>query len=308
MALSPHTKTTWKIALALFIVGALLMSAPHATWFETGTFLTIPRDTLARVIEELGGAFVIAALLAVTVDQVFVTRLTREVAHGVEAYYLTYNLPEEFAEEVMYVRDVRSVRKNYTIRCWFREADADHISAEFIVSYTVVNFSSDNVTVTQRMQIEEIDADPRRHQIARVSHTGADLTHQHVVDVAGTRYEERVVVAPNAKDPRNNFDHFVRKTFPRSYYSETFIFNEPVLNVRVVLEEIPEDFIFEVTIGHRSAEKVTALPSDNPRSWSLDRAFFPGSGVLLEWKPKPKPPAQITLEALVEDVDSAARS
>ena len=298
----PAPDKAFLLGAAASVFGIALMAVPHVGWFPIKMHvLGVPLETL---LEELGSAFLIAGLLALSLERILVSRLTRDVAHGVEVYYLTYGLPTEFADEVMYVRDLKWVRKDYVLRCWLRSLDADRVTAQFQVSFTVVNYSSESIKVEQAVEIEEVGEEPNQHQIVKISRTGADITDEDacVLYNCGTKYRGTAAVRPNKVDPHNTFEYVVKKVFPKRYYSETFVFRHPVVNVRVVLEEVPDDIDFEVSIGHRSFKEVQTMPVGQPRTWILDRAFFPGAGVLLEWKKKP--PVAFAPEAS-SDADNA---
>jgi hypothetical protein len=239
------------------------------------------------IVAELGGACLIAGVLSLTLERVLVSRLTEEVRAGVEAYYLTYGLPKEFGDEVLYVRDVRLARKDYhvRIRIWDHEANADKVHVEFDVSYAVINFSDQHTDYHQKMVIEETGEDSAR--IVRITRTGADLSNECVTEVRGSMFDEIVRVRPNAKDPRNRLSYVVHKTFAKEFGFDVLLMSLPAVNVEVALDEKPEDMVFEVSIGHRDRDAITAVPADSPRMWRLDRAFFPGSCVVFEWKKKP---------------------
>jgi hypothetical protein len=226
-----------------------------------------------------------------TLEKVLVRRLTEDVRSGVEAYYLTYGLPKEFGDEVMYVRDVKLVRKDYTVRVriWDHETEAENVNVEIQVSYTVINYSTEDQEYHQRMEVDQPEAGTAR--IVRISRGGADLSDERVRESPGSKVNDLLHVRPNSKDPHNTFDYVVRKVFARQYGSDVVIMSMPAVNMRLTLEEIPEDLAFDVTIGHRAHRDVKAMPEADPRMWRLDKAFFPGAGIGIVWWKK-KPPAE----------------
>jgi hypothetical protein len=277
------------IGLGAIAAGVLILALPGTSAaFHGARLFGIPVEPITT---ELGNAFVIAGLLSLTLERVLVGRLTEDVRSGVEAYYLTYGLPKEFGDEVMYVRDVQLARKDYVvrIRMWNHEKLPEKVYVEFHVSYTVINFANEDVVYQHHMVIEEVGEDTAR--IVRASRTGADLSDECVIDVPGTKIDHPVRVRPNARDPRNKFEYVIRKVFAREYGSDYLIMSMPAVGVEVMLEEKPDDIDFEVLIAHRARDEIHAMPEAAPRIWRLDRAFFPGMGVGLEWKKKP--PTQI---------------
>jgi hypothetical protein len=267
------------IGLGAAVAGVVIM-----TLSKTLHDATIAGVRIEPIVSELGGAFLIAGLLALTLERVLVTRLTEEVRSGVEAYYLTYGLPKEFGDEVIYVREVRLARKDYIVRVRIRNHETldDKVHVEIHVSYTVINFSNEEIEYRQLMAIEEVGEDTAR--IVRASRTGADLSSERVMEMPGAKVDEVVRVRPNARDPRNRIEYLVRKVFAKAYGSDWLILSQPAVNVHLMLDEKPDDLDFEVTIGHRAQN---ALKTDGTRFWRLDKAFFPGASINFEWKKKP---------------------
>lgn len=285
-----RSRIIW-LALAGLVVGLILIGIAGATWFPA---VGIGNVTLALVVEEFGRAGVLGSLLTLTIDGYIrskgVEKLTRDVAAGVEAFYLTYSLPPEFADEVHYIKDIRFHRKDYEIRVWFRQPDGgspDELHFEAGVSYYLVNYMREALPYTFRMAVEKGGPPDRPNKVTWASGTGADILdgHEFAERVNETAFKRKVLISPNERDPQARFEGRVSKVVPANYGSEPVVLTEPILNLRVRIEEKPDDLDVTVNIGHRQHQQRTvAIPPEKPHEWRLSGAFLPWSGVYLEWQ------------------------
>lgn len=64
---------------------------------------------------------------------------------GVAPYYTTFGLPQQLADEVVYLRGVQLVRKNFEIKFSLKQegTNPDSLTFETEMSYTLVNYSND---------------------------------------------------------------------------------------------------------------------------------------------------------------------
>jgi len=278
----------------LVLVGLLKYRPGLYVWAAAGAILfgaALVLEASRPSVKELGTGLLVAGFLALTLDPYLRRGAIEEVMKGVAPYYLTAGLPEQVADEIGYLRSVQLIRKNLEIRLWLRResANSDSLTLETEMSYKLANYSPEPQPFRFRA-----GATGRSGRLVRASASGVDLAASEKYDttfVAApgqvTRFEHRVKIPPNKKDPQNTFVvHTVASKHAED--SETiFLVDDPSLNAEVELVDKPKDIHAEVYFGHRNPEDVEVLPkTGDPGHWSLNGVLLPWSAVYVEWNKK----------------------
>ena len=252
-------------------------------------------DFVVTIVRELGMALMISAVLALTLERWLIREVTEDVASGVEAYFLTHGLPPAFAEEVIFIRDIRMYRLDYKLELTFRVTPEDRILLETKSSYKVVNASRGRAPFKHRAHSAVEETRAERMSITRVVRRGKDLSADDLYDGPPPSPEafEQVVYLPPHRDAGaadNSFEYRTSQVYFDNDGEHSLIFLDPALNVTVEVE--PNGLVdVDVTLGHHDEDEceVSPLPPARPAYWKLSRAFLPYSCVLITWKRKEPP-------------------
>ena len=197
-------------------LAVLIILHPHPLWVAAGcivigTALIVRAPALPGLpAKELGTAVLIAGFLALTLDRYLRRSAIEEVMKGVAPYYMTFGLPQQLADEVVYLRGVQLVRKNPEIKVSLKQegTNPDSLTFETEMSYTLVNYSNDAHPFPFRAGAT---GGARRALLLQAAASGSDLgrSQYDTTFTPSTQpsevFERWIKIPPNKNDPNNRF-------------------------------------------------------------------------------------------------------
>jgi len=263
----PRERRLWLIAIGLVVVGiGLAVSGIEA--------LRAPGD-----------AFIIAGVLAVTVDRYVKLRLRDEIAHDVFFAALGVDLPEELKEEILAIGECKLVRRGMDITYKLTPADdLAYLCCETRVEFAMENLTNSAQEFTHSVWVSDAiaGADNPKFPILLVKgalpDTGYCLQHEKIslTDRDHGREWHRTVHIPGKSTVK--FWTTTQQILPAEF-EETFILAQPTIGVTVRID-CPPQIHSTVVFHHRLCKEPDPQPHD---TWKVDAAFFPNSIIRTCW-------------------------
>ncbi len=154
--MSQQTLTNWLWVLGLVVTLLallLLRRKPKAEFyyivcaaFSWGIilFLYVPPYFKPGLARSLADAFVIAALLAVSVDRYVKGRVLHEVTADVSKYLIGYRLPEQLQERLHSIMQTQWIVRAFEVRIRIQETRLGQMELDWTLSYRIQNITSDS--------------------------------------------------------------------------------------------------------------------------------------------------------------------
>jgi hypothetical protein len=244
--------------------------------------------------ESLGHAFIVAAILSLTVDYYLKNRVLREVSADVSKYLIGYQLPLEIQDRIKALMRTQWTRRNCHVHCRVSDIPgrASYVKLDVTIADEMENITDQTQYFTDTLEYEKHD--PERITELRCDSDdknanyclGGDVLAKEKRDEPGVMvvHGKRVKIPP-ASERRHKY-RFTAKyevVYPENY-SDVVVFTLPTIGV--VLEvECPNNLRF------------TASPADmeTPNRWEYKRLFLSGDHVRFRWEraqtsPSPKTP------------------
>lgn len=287
---SPMTKETKTFTAVVVIIGTLGL---FLIWHPWPPY----HDWLA---EKLGEAFLIASILAVTVDQYSKRRLAVDVARDVWTFIIGHPLPKELQEYLKQLANTHLLRRDWEIRYIFsKNPDPQKINIRVESQFKLQNLSATPQPYQQKLQLEKHD-NPRIISLACDSteanaryvlpKTGAALAKEDETDpgviVATGR---KITIRPNLDSP--NISYVVSSIHEMEQpliYSDVYSFGYPSLYVTVTAEA-PDDL--QVLISREDNPDRNGAVISRANRWHFRRLFVRGEHIRIRWFPKQPPEA-----------------
>lgn len=283
----------WPI-LGVFVLGLVLVSL--TSWLPSVVpWGFVSGEVFGSVVEALGIAFMVAGVLAVTVDQYFRQRTTQAVdrsieavAEGVGPYYIAYGLPEEVAWEVMFLKQIDVLRKEYTVRYEFEHSERrGYLKVRQWLKYSIANYSDRSITHRYRLAP---GGEPGERRIMWVRGWGGDLGdgfEDDFVDVGGSMepYTKEVEIPHNGDNPQNWVEAHLEGEVEINDSDVIFLGPEATLNAEVAITK-PPDVDVEIVFGHRKNDQALAVGEHGRR---LNAVLLPFAAIGVEWGEKESP-------------------
>lgn len=106
-------------------------------------FLYVPPYFSPELTHSLADAFVIAALLAATVDQYVKGRVLHEVTMDVSKYLIGYRLPEQLQDRLRSIMQTQWIVRAFEVRIRLQELRQGHAELDLTVSHRLQNITSE---------------------------------------------------------------------------------------------------------------------------------------------------------------------
>jgi hypothetical protein len=253
------------------------------------------------ILNGIGEALVVAAVLAFSVDSYLKTRLTEEVSNKVidrtSTYLMSFELPRAIQDDVDHLCRLPLMYVNYTLDYMFEETGpAGFLRLTTTQSFEVVNLRHSEERFTHYVSVFSYVPSPE-HQPRIILVAGENLADPpryraewradaELGQLDEKEYErtwKREVTLPRRASDTNlpRFRSVTREIVPVPYV-ETFLSRHVRLNPEVRIHA-PEWLFVEVTFGHRDQERVRKEPEARPMNWRLAGALLPGSAISIEW-------------------------
>ena len=291
---SAHAASLFALLMVVvFIVGAKLMLV------QSGFF-----DVHPEFFHLLGHAFVVAAILGLTVDVFLKARLMREITHGVARYLIGYELPPEIRERIHDLMKTERVYRNFEIRCHLSEKqdkpgfalldftlsnDVDNITNQPLAFVDQLEYEKQEPTIVLEMRCDSLDTK------ANYRKSGSDLGKDKQDDPGA-----KVAVGNKVKIlPHNRERQFIYR-FAARYQTEYSIIDSEIISFAnasfgaTVICEMPDNY--DVTLS--------PMPdAHNVDRWSYNRLFLPGEYIRIRWARRAEGPVQLPLEVEARPVE-----
>lgn len=242
-------------------------------------FLYVPPYFNPELSHSLADAFVIAALLAATVDQYVKGRVLHEVTTDVSKYLIGYRLPEQLQDRLRSIMQTKWIRRSYEMRMRLRELHDNTVELDLTISDSVQNITSetqeyiDSLTFSkfERFEIIELRCDGGND----VYHfSGQELQRQE--ESGQLRHWGKGVKIPPASESLHDFRFSTRyKALHPLSSKETFTFSQPTIGAVVELTDCPPEFLFHLT---------PTPDTSAHRRWTYNRLFLPGEQISIQWE------------------------
>jgi hypothetical protein len=230
-------------------------------------------------------AFIIAGLLAVTVDRYVKLRLRDDISHDVFFAALGIHLPDELKDEILAIGDCKLVRRNMSVYYRLKGSRED---------------GSLHCDTETEFEMENLTSHPQSFEhnvwISRAPHGGIDPEHPilFVKAEAQTSYEyDATQIELEERDHERGWHRSV-KLAPRgsarfwattrqilpNRFEDVYLLMQPTVGLKVRVD-CPEGIEPSVTFDHRLREEGERLPSN---TWKFKAAFLPNSTFRIAWK------------------------
>lgn len=242
----------------------------------------LPNDDFLRA---LGHAFIIAAILAITVDHYLKERVLREVSLDVSKYLVGYRLPEEIQNRIRELMQTKFIRRTFEVRCAFEEAQGGKkLKVSISITDEIQNITSETVHYQDMMEFEKHEPftihelNCHSDDISCSYHLGIEELKK-VTTENETHFQilgRKVQIAPVAESVGRTYRFQSRYVqIHPSPFSENINFAHPTIGVSVEITDYPKGYSFFVTpkadiVSHHRGE--------------FRRLFLPGEHITISWK------------------------
>jgi hypothetical protein len=286
-----------------FLLGAEVLLRHLPEKFEF--FISEPAVALAH---GLGDAFVIAAILALSVDSYLKRHLAKELAEEVidrsSTYLMSFGLPRKIQDDVNHLCRLDFFYSNFQVEYTFESHSGlpNHLEMTTRVAFDVINMRDAPQPFTHYVsawvnQLAGDECQPRilraaaenlfgdRRTYTEPSEGGGPLAAS--VDEKGYLVWKKDVQIPPRIDslaaPLPHFASVTKEAVPIPY-ADTFWSPHLRMDCEVRVHA-PEWLFVDVTIGHRDpGGRVREDRAARPYKWRLDGCILPGGAISLEWR------------------------
>lgn len=294
---------TWRLRLSLLVLtlaGLLLSMTPWTTVVFVKPFLG--RDILADILEEIGKAFVIAAVLAVVVEGAQKLKLLNEFSENISLHIMGRNLPPRLRAHVEQYLGATFVRREMTIN-FKLEASPDHperVKLTKSIQYEIENRSDEEAKYSWQYRVDDSWFSDAQATITKMMQSNpgtgdifkeADLKKRIKLEPGGQRFTEsvaipgRVVYLPNSA---SKYEFLAESTewFPAGY-SEHITATYPVLTTHLTVEY--DKTIFTVSVhlpvaGPHAFQDPNGTETNAGKFWNIQQPILPGQSFFTTWR------------------------
>lgn len=277
--------------LSLFVLGVFLSASPWESWLGFVPYLGL-RDLLAKILQAVGEALVVAQVIIVTVDQAAKAKLLQEFAKDVSGHIIGKHLPVELRVHIMKLLEAPFVRTKweiiYTISTWPGQSEYWRLVTES--GYEIENVSDTEQKFLFFYSLEESFA-PHigRSQITRLKAEAStshkiffDYPQDGVVPVEFRdnyyRVEREVSISPGT---HCEFTSEAEQCF-RIDSTLPFVARYPVLSTNLVVNYPTDklDVFLELSSGSPDEDTV-CLKREIGKRWAFKKPLLPGQSFVL---------------------------
>jgi hypothetical protein len=269
----PKYSFVFILGLLLFVgVMLLLVSIPYVN---------------AEFSHALGHAFIIATILAATVDHYLKKRVLREVTSDISKYLVGYRLPTEVQGRIGDLMRIKWIRRRFDLRVAFAEVDGgERIKVDFQISDEVQNISSETLDYRDKLEFDS-------HEPVSVVELQCDCPDSkscyymngEALDAIRTENSGRVIfggqlvrIPPVEESIGGSYCFRARYELTQpTKFSELISFNIPTIGVSIEITDHPEDYSFHISpvADHMAHNR-----------WEFRRLFLPGEHIKILWERK----------------------
>jgi hypothetical protein len=242
-------------------------------------FVVTPPIFSTEFWHSLADAFIVAAILAMTVDQYIKERILHEVTSDISKYLIGYRLPEQVQDRLRSIMQTTWIRRTFEVRVRFSEMAAEETELDITVSSQVQNITSetqeyiDTVSFSkfERFQVVELRCD---NQNTTYHLAGKQV--KPVEESGQIRHRGNLVKIPPTSDSPEEFRFSVRyKTGHPSSSRKTITFRHATIGAVIEMTDCPDSYVFHLS-------PIPDITAHN--RWTYNRLFLPGEQISIQWE------------------------
>lgn len=264
-----------------------------STWFAWGTVFVGVAALIgviwaarsswmyAPAVSAVSSSFLVAAVLALTVDGVVKLRFITEVTRDVFASIVGHSLPEQIQDRIKELMNTSLTRSRYCVQYVFHGWDKGFVFIDVCVRYEVNNWTRSRKKFAPPLAVEALDC-PHFVSMSIATEDGTTVAEYSegqlallAFDAEGGQVRE-LRVEPVPISPGKSLSVRIHYHIAvREYGSDPHTFGEFTLGAEVSALRVPDGLEFSVSSGNRAGN-----------TWHIPRLFAPGEHVRVRWHPK----------------------
>src|SRR5690348_2466318 len=230
-----------KILIAIALVGFVFIAAV--------SFLP-PGWLLRSLLQSIGEALIVAAILGITVDRYIKEFLVRKASANLFKYLVGYKLPEPIQNRLRDLMATSFIRENYQATYTLTPASGDQVILDVRYQFDLKNVTTAPKDYVPRLELEKHD----NPVILELRCDGADKHFQKIASAGGTIGVESSTVPGVIEAIGEQINLLPQKVYPVSghyqlrvpcNHSDTMSFLHPTVDVTVKVQ-CPDDFQFVI--------------------------------------------------------------
>jgi hypothetical protein len=290
--------------LLLLLVGLLFSMMPWTTFVFVKPFFG--SDILAKILEEIGKAFVIAAVLAIVVEGAQKLKLLNEFSENISLHIMGRNLPSELRAHLEQYLGATFVRRKmfvtYKLKAW--DDKPDRVKLTKLIRYELENCSDDEAEYHWQYRVDDSwFSDAPKATVNRMGlsnpdtgnrfkeYSGEELKKKIEPEPGGQRFHQSVRIrgrALYAPNPTPSYQFIAESTecFP-SGYSEHLTATYPVLTTELTVEYDKEVFAVSVYLplaGPHAFQDPNGTETIDGKFWVIQQPILPGQSFFTTWR------------------------
>lgn len=297
----------WGVLLAVVLIGIALDSLPESAKLLPKWPLLVrlaSQPWLMDLLNKLGDAAIIAAILAVAVDGYVKQKLVSEVAREAVDFAVGYALPPQVKKHIQHILRMPFVRKNLVFTYEFAAAAAGPHSDEYLevactTKYNIVNLTDHDIKFTVRTAVQKAHYPGLGEnrlcllQVADTARSEAELKiladkqdrDKGTTDVLYTSVAEEVLI-PHGKP--TGVPVVTRRISYHRRDDDIFldILPPPSLGLALKVKGL-RGYVVDASFGASESSAPTYDAGADERTWDVKDVVLPGSHLYLAWHPAP---------------------
>jgi len=284
-----HQVILWLLGLAATAAALYLLRRNEIASFRTfiagaliwGFVLLyfVPPHFNKEFSHSLADAFIIAALLAATVDRYVKNQVLHEVTADISKYLIGYRLPEQIQDRIRSIMQTKWVRRSFEVRIRLEEGKGESVEIDFSISDQVQNITSETQEYLDRVSFGKFET--FEMQELRCDTTGATYHFRgkniKSYEEAGQTVHvgEKVKILPvSDSDEDYRFSTRYRVRHPTAS-KESITFSHPTIGAMIEVTDCPEGYVFHLT---------PTPDGQTVNRWTYNRLFLSGEQISIQWE------------------------
>jgi len=296
-----------RLRLSLFLlllVGLVLSMMPWTTSVFVKPFFG--SDILAKILEEIGKAFMIAAVLAIVVEGAQKLKLLNEFSENISLHIMGRNLPRRLRAHVEQYLGATFVRRKMFVTYKLKASHdkPDRVMLTKLIRYEIENCSDDEAEYDWQYRVDDSwFSDAPAATVNRMGQSNPDTENKFKYysekelkkrinsEPGGQRFFQTVRIpsgalhAPNST-PSYEFIAESTEWFP-SGYSEHLTATYPVLTTELTVEYDKRAFAVSVYLplaGPDAFQDPDGTETNDGKFWVIQQPILPGQSFFTTWR------------------------
>jgi hypothetical protein len=277
----------WLVLALLAVLAAVLLVAPQ--------IVAVP-EIVEKLMEGLGDAFIIAVVLALTVDTYVKERLTEEVARNVSKFLPFRQFPSSLTNEFDQIAELHHYRRDLKLKHTIVRVPKDRIRLTTELTFTMCNLGNSKMEFDHSLIVQKAYG-----TLAEVQSTIHFAKATGVVDKGGVPCDYEYKGPLGAENKLGT--HIVWETSVYIPAKSQAVFHSKSSQIvpdegedvfcgfyptsdAEVEAEYPEDIKPSVGVGHRLRDKLEPWKKedDTSNTWTINFGLLPYQPIFLQWR------------------------